>query len=290
MPVIRSSRRIANRIRIGGIRQKGTPTSGTELLPVSPVQEVFNTYELVANILSYLPPISIVGTERVSKMFMAATDHPQCRTLTFMRPIDDTLLLPSTAETACAALCPLLEPSSRSGCHFRVVERSCQFYLPGSWERMYLTNPPAKDALVRMKFRNTRFWGATISTTLRISDPAGLTLGSILSRKSQGTFSLGQCFNPHGELNIHAPKSLINNPIQRSCNYEGVVGDFIEEQEKRFGGSFKLLLSENDSWENPKIGLIDDTVVWDGPKHGRTHHVMLPSDPCGVHCRKHLWC
>ena len=130
---------------------------------------------------------------------------------------------------------------------------------------MYLTNPPARDALVSLTFRNTRFESVTIHVTLSISDPAGLTLGSILSIGTRGTFFLVRGSG-------------------RSRNFEGAVGDFIEEQEKKLGGSFELHLSDDKFWDNPKIGLTDGTELWVSAKRGLPHHVMVPPDPCVLKC------
>jgi hypothetical protein len=277
MQNIRRSHRIANK----RISQEATSTSGIESLPLSPVQKVFSTYELVAIILSYLPPVNIIVTKRVNNVFAAATDHPRCRALTFMGSVDDTLVLPSIAKNTCATLCPLLEPTAESGCRFISTTRSDQFSSPGSWERMYLTNPPATDALVRLVFRNTLYRGATIHATLTISDPAGLKLGSVLSKKSQGIFFLAQSLDNHGNVNTYAHKT--DKGGQRSCDFERVMGDFFKKREKNFGGSFRLHLSNDERKFNPKIGLTDGTVVWDGRKSGPRHHVTLPR---GLQCQQ----
>ena len=278
MPNPRRSRRIANKQRID---QKATLKSGIKSKPLSPVQQVFIIEELVAIILSCLPAVDIIRTKRVNTVFEAASDHPRCRTLTFMRSVDKTLVLPSIAENTCAALCPLLEPTATSGCRFILTARSYQLSSPSPWERMYLTNPPATDALVRLTFRNTRYWGATVRATLKISDPAGLKLGSLLSKKSRGTFYLAQSLDNHGNLNVYAPET--NNNSQRSCDFEGVLEDFIEEQEREFGGSFRLHLSDDEPYLNPAIGLIDGTMVFDCRNTGRPHHVTLPG---GLQCKR----
>jgi hypothetical protein len=275
------------RNQAGAIPRKKMSTPGTrssvdtEASSLYPAHRVSKTLELVVNILIYLLAVEIIGTRRVSKTFNAASDHPRCRIITFMRSVDDTLVLPSIAKNTCATLCPLLEPTAESGCRFISTTRSDQFSSPGSWERMYLTNPPATDALVRLVFRNTLYWGATIHATLTISDPTGLKLGSVLSKKSQGIFFLAQSLDNHGNVNTYAPKT--DKSFQRSCDFKDVMEDFFKKREKDFGGSFRLHLSNDERYFNPKIGLTDGTVVWDGRKGGPLHHVTRP---CGLQCQR----
>jgi hypothetical protein len=249
--------------------KRSTPSTrlsvDTEALSLSPAQRVLQTLELVVNILVYLPAVKIIGTERVSKTFKAANDEPRCRIITFMRSIDDALVLPPIAKTVCAALCPLLQTLTSSTCRFAVTERSNLFSSPGSWEKMYLTNRPVRDAVFYLTFRNSLFWGATIMAELRIREPGGLTLGSILSRRSRGILHLTEYYDTYGNLVVHKPRTLLNKPFRSSCRI-GVLGAFIKEQEDRLGGSFSLHVNEDESWANPKIELWVDIVACDGPE------------------------